>query len=86
MGRHSQGYGGFDVSSRETELVPGLHHPAPIVEPVIRRGAESDLKGSAGGGDSRRVVPLQIFRFPVRSHLQILKPSEREMIGIWTDQ
>ena len=60
-----QGHGGLNVASRETKLIPTGHHPTLVVQVVSLLLRERDLEGAVLGGDSGRVVPLEIAGLPV---------------------
>lgn len=55
----------FEISSRETELPPGAHHPSEVVEVVSGDLVERDDERAVLGRQLPRVVPLEIVCRPV---------------------
>ena len=55
----------LDQATREAELVPRLHHPPSILQPMARAPRERDLERAVARRDRRGVVPLLVARRPV---------------------
>jgi len=53
------------TSSRETELVPAVHHAAFVVQLVGVFPGECDLESPFLGGGGSGVVTLEVARLPV---------------------